>query len=41
MTKVPINGASGRDPALHSALQMLTYKNMLRFPKRRAPWLTA
>ena len=35
------NSASGRDPALHGFCKCSHIMNMLRFPKRRAPWLTA
>ena len=40
--RVMKNGVSGRDPALCGFVWMLTYgSDMLRFPKRRTPWLTA
>jgi hypothetical protein len=35
------NSASSRDPALHGFCKGSHSMNMLRFPKRRAPWLTA
>jgi hypothetical protein len=35
------NSASGRDPALHGFCKCSHIMNMLRFPKRHAPWLTA
>jgi hypothetical protein len=38
----PENGASGRDPALRGAFVSAHIPvSMLRFPKGRAPWLTA
>jgi hypothetical protein len=35
------NSASRRDPVLHGFCKCSHIMNMLRFPKRRAPWLTA
>jgi hypothetical protein len=39
-SKVLKNRASGRDPALCGFCKCSHIMNMLRFPKRRTPWLT-
>jgi hypothetical protein len=40
MTKVLINGASGRDPALHRALQMLILNRLEAGGSKLEAWLT-